>query len=244
MVWICYGWGAAVAAAATTATGDTEEQDTTVPVKRFFLRLIQMLQASFKDLRESMERLTRNSRLRISYRHCGTHGGCTSFCLCTYTLPPSMQARRSAAFAKELCVTLCCWSLWMQILFPGELTCFPNRVSKWASASTSKPSPFVHLWLQHQMLKLLLSSRYSTKETFLPGRENFAFGHQPIHWNCLLFLLLHTAAMELEMTWNSSYAISNSKKLQQAMLCIDSALQGRDIVMDPETGQKFGIPVF
>jgi hypothetical protein len=50
--------------------------------------------------------------------------------------------------------------------------------------------------------------------------------------------------MELEMTWNSSYAISNSKKLQQAMLCIDSALQGRDIVMDPETGQKFGIPVF
>jgi hypothetical protein len=57
---------------------------------------------------------------------------------------------------------------------------------------------------------------------------------------------LHTAAMELKMTWNSSYVISNSKskKLQQAMLCIDSALQGRDIVMDPETGQKFGIPVF
>jgi hypothetical protein len=52
--------------------------------------------------------------------------------------------------------------------------------------------------------------------------------------------------MELKMTWNSSYVISNSKskKLQQAMLCIDSALQGRDIVMDPETGQKFGIPVF
>jgi hypothetical protein len=57
---------------------------------------------------------------------------------------------------------------------------------------------------------------------------------------------LHTAAMGLQMTWNSSYVISNSnsKKLQQVMLCIDSALQGRDIVMDPETGQKFGIPVF